>query len=87
MKQAEENIEANPFTIPLSVYMQESWKTGRFWLNYSAKKSWAFDHICWKYLHERFFGTRGENMAETDLWRTRLGLLSEEEKTAMEPFV
>ncbi|KAH9204559.1 hypothetical protein DL95DRAFT_273555, partial [Leptodontidium sp. 2 PMI_412] len=42
-------------SLPLSVHMQESWKTGRFWLNYAARKSWAFDAVFWTYLDERFF--------------------------------
>ena len=28
---------------PLSTYMRESWETGRFWVSYGARKSWAFD--------------------------------------------
>ncbi len=28
---------------PLSTHMRQSWATGRFWLNYGARKSWAFD--------------------------------------------
>lgn len=71
----------------LAVYMRESWTTGRFWLNYAARKSWAFDTIFWKYLDERFFGTREGEIAEQDLWRTRIHLLSERERDAMEPFV
>lgn len=27
------------YALPLSVYRQESWKMGRFWLNYAARKS------------------------------------------------
>jgi hypothetical protein len=26
-------------------YMRESWKTGRFWMNYAARRSWAFDSM------------------------------------------
>ena len=71
--------------------MRESWATGRFWLNYAARNSWAFDTIFWKYLDERFFGAREsipEGMVSKDeLWRTRFDLLSDKEKAAMEPFV
>ncbi|KAF6796983.1 phosphotransferase [Colletotrichum sojae] len=31
--------------VPLSAHMRESWETGRFWLNYAARKSWAFDAV------------------------------------------
>ncbi|KAJ9155494.1 Phosphotransferase [Pleurostoma richardsiae] len=71
----------------LSTYMRESWRNGRFWLNYAARKSWAFDAIFWKCLDERFFGKREEEVTEYDLWKTRIQLLSEEERRAMEPFV
>ncbi|TVY24315.1 hypothetical protein LHYA1_G007922 [Lachnellula hyalina] len=72
---------------PLSVHMQESWKMGRFWLNYAARKSWAFDAVFWTYLDERFFGERDREVLDKDLWKIRLHLLSEEERWAMEPFV
>jgi hypothetical protein len=72
---------------PLSAHMRESWETGRFWLNYAAKKSWAFDAVFWTFLDERFFGPRDPEVADTDLWRTRLDLLGREEQQAMESFV
>ncbi|KAK1991217.1 phosphotransferase [Colletotrichum falcatum] len=40
----------------LSEHMRESWETGRFWLNYAARKSWAFDAVFWNFLDERFLG-------------------------------
>jgi hypothetical protein len=70
----------------LSAYMRESWETGRFWLNYAARKSWAFDTIYWKYLDERFFGKR-EDIPTEELWKARVNLLSEGERQAMEPLV
>ncbi|ORY58472.1 uncharacterized protein BCR38DRAFT_460817 [Pseudomassariella vexata] len=56
--------------------LRESWGTGRFWLNYAARRSWAFDTIYWKYLDQRFF----------DLWKTRVHLLRKE-RAAMESLV
>ncbi len=41
-----------------STDMRESWKAGRFWLNYAARKSWAFDPICWHFLDKKFLGQR-----------------------------
>ncbi|KAK2016428.1 phosphotransferase [Colletotrichum eremochloae] len=73
--------------ITLSEHMRESWKTGRFWLNYAARKSWAFDAVFWNFLDERFFGVRGPMAPDNELWKTRLGLLGREEQQAMEPFV
>ncbi|KAH8653605.1 hypothetical protein BX600DRAFT_515868 [Xylariales sp. PMI_506] len=74
-------------SVSLSAHMRESWETGRFWLNYAAKKSWAFDAVFWTFLDERFFGGRDAGTLDKDLWNARLHLLSEEERCAMEPFV
>lgn len=88
MKRAEESIEEpSPLPVALSTYMRESWETGRFWLNYGARKSWAFDTMYWKFLDEKFFGNRGNDIAKHDLWKTRVHLLTEEERHALEPFV
>ena len=73
--------------VPLSRYMRESWKTGRFWLSYAARKNWVFDAIYWRFLDERFFGKRKSSTTKDDLWKTRVYMLSAEEKAAMEPFV
>ncbi|CAM1503233.1 Fc.00g080090.m01.CDS01 [Cosmosporella sp. VM-42] len=88
MKRAEEMTE-QPSSLPvvLSTYMQESWATGRFWLNYGVRKSWAFDTAYWRFLDERFFGDRGDNVLKNDLWKSRLHLLTDDERKAMEPFV
>ena len=79
--------DTSPGLLLLSAYMRESWETGRFWLNYAARKSWAFDTIYWKCLDERFFGERGEDVPTEELWKARVHLLSEEERAAMEPLV
>ncbi|KAL3422329.1 phosphotransferase [Phlyctema vagabunda] len=71
----------------LTTYMRESWETGRFWLNYAARKSWAFDSIYWKYLDEKVFGLRAETGNACDRWRRRVNMLSPEETVAMERFV
>jgi hypothetical protein len=85
MEKAEEDM--SPGSLLLSAYMRESWETGRFWLNYAARKSWAFDTIYWKYLDERFFGKRGYYAPAEELWKSRVHLLSEREQIAMEPLV
>ncbi|KAF4620086.1 hypothetical protein G7Y89_g14737 [Cudoniella acicularis] len=86
MQKAEKSMEINP-EVRLSIFMRESWETGRFWLNYAARKSWAFDTIFWKYLDERFFGNRKGDIGKQDLWKTRVELLNEKERVAMEAFV
>lgn len=86
MEEAEGEVGPGPLLL-LSAYMRESWDTGRFWLNYAARRSWAFDAIYWRYLDERFFGERGTDVPAEELWKTRVHLLSEEERAAMEPLV
>lgn len=89
MKKAEEDTKLNGGIagVPLSTYMRESWETGRFWLTYVARKSWAFETIFWKYLDERFFGPREQGLPRNHYWKARIDLLSEDERNAMEPFV
>lgn len=79
--------QSGALPVPLSKYMRETWETGRFWLSYGARKSWAFDMAFWKFLDERFFGKRDGDVLKQDLWKTRLHLLTDEERDAMEPFV
>jgi hypothetical protein len=87
MEKVEERVGVTTGSSRLSTHMQQSWETGRFWLNYAARKSWAFDSIYWKYLDERFFGKRGSNVQNHELWKARLDLLTDKERKAMEPFV
>ncbi|KAM0429770.1 hypothetical protein ACHAPT_006376 [Fusarium lateritium] len=88
MEKAEaHDTQPNNLPASLSTHMRESWETGRFFLSYGARKSWAFDAMYWKFLDERFFGDRGINVVKSDLWKARVHLLSEEEKAAMDTFV
>lgn len=73
--------------MPLSVYMRQSWETGRFWINYAVRRGWAFDSVYWKFLDEKFFGDRPKDVAKEEYWRSRIDLLTEREREAMEPFV
>ncbi len=72
----------------LSVYMRESGDAGRFWLDHVARKSWAVDCVFWNFLDQPFFGAHDGAMPtpRPDLWKTRVHLLSERERDAMEPF-
>ncbi|KAL5317510.1 hypothetical protein ACEPPN_014605 [Leptodophora sp. 'Broadleaf-Isolate-01'] len=87
MEKAEESMKTQSKGFKMSVHMRESWETGRFWLNYAARKSWAFDTIFWKYLDKRFYGDREGGIAKQDLWKTRVHLLSERERSVMDSFV
>jgi hypothetical protein len=85
IEEAEKDLRPGPLL--LSAYMRESWETGRFWLNYGARKCWAFDTVYWKYLDERFFGKRDGDIPMEELWKTRVHLLTENERAAMEQLV
>lgn len=85
----EEQENGAPFLhgMPLSAHMKESWESGRFWLNYAARKSWAFDAIFWTFLDERLFGPRDSSVPDEEVWKTRIDLLSHDEQQAMESFL
>lgn len=91
VREVERESEPGSFRIPhgiaLSRYMRESWETGRFWLSYATRKTWAFDEIYWKFLDERFFGKRPDRISREQLWTTRLDLLTENERGLIELFV
>ncbi|KAF4781255.1 phosphotransferase [Colletotrichum scovillei] len=89
LEDAEKEVGNSGLPFTLSAYMRDSWATGRFWLNYAARKSWAFDAIYWKYLDEKFFGQRDPNskIPKSKLWKTRIHLLSSEEQAAMDTMV
>jgi hypothetical protein len=57
--------------------MRDSWEC--FWLNYAARKNWAFDMIYWAKIDKRFFGDGDIN--------DRLALLTDDERDRMEGFV
>ncbi|KAJ5559813.1 hypothetical protein N7513_002212 [Penicillium frequentans] len=59
--------------------MKESWKSGDFWVNYAARRSWAFDMVFWAKIDRRFFGKGG--------LKDRYDLLTREERNRMEEFV
>ncbi|KAL1970105.1 hypothetical protein VTN77DRAFT_6510 [Rasamsonia byssochlamydoides] len=63
----------------LSPYMRESWESGDSWVNYAARRSWAFDMIYWAKIDRRFFG-------DGDL-EDRLRLLTPEERGEIDRFV
>jgi hypothetical protein len=37
---------------PLSTRIRDSWRTGRFWFDYAARKSFEVDAIYWAALHD-----------------------------------
>ncbi|KAK3315733.1 phosphotransferase family protein [Apodospora peruviana] len=66
----------------LSQRMRASWESGLWMVNYAARKSWVFDLIWWKFLDQSYFG-----LNETKDYRSRLDLLTEPQRKAMEGFV
>ncbi|KAG5798293.1 hypothetical protein H9Q69_002690 [Fusarium xylarioides] len=41
---------------PLSARMRDSWRSGRFWYNYAARKSFDIDAVYWAALHDEGTG-------------------------------
>ncbi|KAJ4177528.1 hypothetical protein NW759_017424 [Fusarium solani] len=56
----------------LSTRMRDSWRSGRFWFDYAARKSFELDAIYWAALHD------GD---------TGIDLLDNEARAEMEPFI
>lgn len=69
-------------TKTLAQRMQESWETKSWMVNFVARKSWSFDGLFWRFLDPAYLGAN-----EDGDYKARLGLLSEQEAEAMEPFV
>lgn len=63
----------------LAENMRRSWESGDFWVNYAARRSWAFDLIYWEKIDKRFFGNEG--------MEDRLKLLTREERDNMDGFI
>lgn len=63
----------------LSGHMLDSWRSGDSWVNYAARKSWAFDMVYWARIDRRFFGDGNPD--------DRIGLLTPEEREQMDEFV
>lgn len=76
------NTETSTPDLPLSVRMRRNWENGSFFVNYAARKAWAFDPIYWKYIDPKYFGENREGGYEE-----RLDLFSDSEKEQMERLV
>ncbi|KAJ5158675.1 uncharacterized protein N7500_008326 [Penicillium coprophilum] len=48
----ESEFECKQLGPSLSTRMRDSWRTGRFWFNYAARKSFDVDSIYWAALHD-----------------------------------
>lgn len=67
----------------LSRRMRENWESGQFWIDYAARRSWAFDVIFWTHIDRKFFGGNGKG----EEYEARLSLLSEDERENIGVFV
>ncbi|KAK4208067.1 hypothetical protein QBC37DRAFT_432541 [Rhypophila decipiens] len=79
--------ETEPKFIPisglsLSQQMRRSWETGRWMVNYAARKSWMFDLVWWRFLDEAYFGVNEEQD-----YKARVGFLTAEQQKHMEDLV
>lgn len=72
----------------LSESMRKSWDRGDFWVNYGARKSWAFDAL-WGFIDKKLFGgdVAPEKRDSLLCTKERMSLLSIEDKDALGPFV
>ncbi|KAK4236542.1 hypothetical protein C8A03DRAFT_45468 [Achaetomium macrosporum] len=68
--------------MPVSERMRESWKSGKFWESYAARRCYGFDPVFWEFPDERFFGKNTEGGYEG-----RMNLLSDKVRRRMELFV
>ncbi|KAM7210810.1 Protein kinase-like domain containing protein [Rhypophila decipiens] len=68
--------------LSLSQQMRRSWETGRWMVNYAARKSWMFDLVWWRFLDEAYFGVN-----EDQDYKARVGLLTAEQQKHMEDLV
>ncbi|KAI9681529.1 MAG: hypothetical protein M1817_002813 [Caeruleum heppii] len=66
----------------LAARMRESWDRWDFWLNYAARKGWAFDAVFWTWLDDYLLGN-----GVGPEFEKRLALLSDEEREALDGFV
>ncbi|KAI1655445.1 hypothetical protein F4813DRAFT_381989 [Daldinia decipiens] len=68
--------------VPLSQRMRNSWEKRTWMINYTARNSWAFDFIFWRFLDTEYFGDNEEGDHHA-----RLSFLTQQQIEAMEPFV
>ncbi|KAL1864619.1 hypothetical protein Daus18300_007636 [Diaporthe australafricana] len=80
--------DAHPST-PTSKRMKRNWESGRFFVDYAARRNYAFDPIYWKYIDKKFFGKNKKAglLSKKSAYKERLHLLSEQERAQMERFV
>ncbi|KAM7187783.1 hypothetical protein V8F20_010840 [Naviculisporaceae sp. PSN 640] len=75
--------KAPPTSGPLlSQQMRKSWDTGRWMVNYAARKSWMFDLMWWRFLDGVYFGPNEDQDS-----KVRVAMLPREEIDLMEEFV
>ncbi|KAJ2985131.1 hypothetical protein NUW58_g4843 [Xylaria curta] len=73
---------SNDRSVTLSQGMRKSWENKTWMINYAARNSWEFDFLFWRFLDPKYFGPNEEGDHHA-----RLGLLTEKELEAMEPFI
>ncbi|KAL2848052.1 hypothetical protein BJX68DRAFT_267967 [Aspergillus pseudodeflectus] len=69
----------------LSAPMQDSWKSGDFWVAYAARNNFAFDLVYWHKIDQRFFGKTSTPV--DDVWQESLDLLEPGERAEIERVV
>lgn len=80
-------VQDMPATDRLSAHMEQTWKSGYFWVLYLLQRSFAFDDIYWKFVDETYYGK--STVTAPERWKERLeqGLLDDDERERMEALV
>lgn len=87
IEEEEEDQQDRPST-SISQRMARNWENGQFFIDYCARRSFAFDPIYWKFVDKKFFGKNKNGLLlKKSKHKARLPLLSETERTQMETFV
>lgn len=74
LPRVEEGLRLRKRSPPLSACMRDSWETGRFWFNYTARKSFDIDVVYWAAMHHKHGGGSGEQLLD-DETRAEMELL------------
>ncbi|KAL1905607.1 hypothetical protein Sste5344_008693 [Sporothrix stenoceras] len=68
--------------------MRANWLSGRLWMTYAARKTWAFDAIYWRFLDEDLCGKRKDTDNDGYVFLVeRLAMLPPAQVAAMDAFV
>lgn len=84
----DESSRQGPLPISISKRMARNWDNGRFFVDYCARRNFAFDPIYWQVVDRKFFGKNKNGLLlNRGRHRGRFNLLSDKERAQMDVFV